>query len=204
MNAPPRIIDALESVIDIYFSGIRHRERAAFILCDNLIEITCKTRAKEINNKFEMNCKFHKAINAQGVTLKKVELGSRVVGYRDTRNNMQHADIAATVDPQYCATAIIDAVKVVDHCWQNTSKNQFSPWMRCALRIIRLYSSEGDTSKRYLFERKMQQMRWRISDRESVKANSIQIEPGFRDYWWLAIRMRTPQVEECLNELEIL
>jgi DNA-binding protein len=203
MNAPPRIIDALESIMDIYFSGVRHRERTAFILCDNLIEITCKTRAKEINNKFDMRSEFRNAINAQGVKLQTVQLGSRVIGYRDTRNNMQHSDIAATVDGQYCATAIIDAVKVIDHCWQNTSKKQFSPWMRCALRIIRLYSSEGDASKRYSFERKMQQMRWRISDRESVKANSIQIEPGFRDYWWLAIRMRTPQVEECLNEFEI-
>ena len=204
MSAPHRIIDALESIIDIYFSGVRHRERAAFILCDNLIEITCKTRAKEINNKFEMKCDFRDAINAQGVKLQADELGSRVYGYRDTRNNMQHADIAATVDGQYCATAITDAVNVIDHCWQNTSKKQFSPWMRCALRIIRLYSSDGETSKRYLFERKMQQMRWRISDRESVKFNAIQIEPGFRDYWWLAIRMRTPQVEECLNEFEIL
>ncbi|MBN1236653.1 MAG: hypothetical protein JW999_11510 [Methanotrichaceae archaeon] len=203
MSAPPRIIDALESIIDIYFSGVRHRERAAFILCDNLIEITCKTKAKEINNKFEMKCDFRDAMNANGVKLQTVELGSRVKGYRDTRNNMQHSDIAATVDGQYCATSIIDAVKVIDHCWQNTSRRQFSPWMRCALRIIRLYSSEGEASNRYLFERKMQQMRWRISDRESVRFNAIQIEPGVRDYWWFAIRMRTPQVEECLNEFDI-
>lgn len=203
MGAPSRIIDALESIIDIFFSGVRHRERAAFILCDNLIEITCKTKAKEINNRFEMKCDFRDAINAQGVGLQTDELGNRVQGYRVTRNNMQHADIAATVDSPYCATAIIDAVKVIDHCWQNTSKKQFYPWMRCALRIIRLYSSDGDTSKRYLFERKMQKTRWRISDRESVRISAIQIEPGFRDYWWLAIRIRTPQVEECLNEFEI-
>lgn len=46
MSTPPEIIDALESVLEIYFSGVRHRERAAFILCDNLVEMTCKTKAK--------------------------------------------------------------------------------------------------------------------------------------------------------------
>jgi hypothetical protein len=48
MSTPPEIIDALESVLEIYFSGVRHRERAAFILRDNLIEMTCKSNAKQV------------------------------------------------------------------------------------------------------------------------------------------------------------
>jgi len=52
MSTPPEIIDTLESVLEIYFSGVRHRERAAFILCDNLVEMTCKTKAKQDDYRF--------------------------------------------------------------------------------------------------------------------------------------------------------
>ncbi|MEH2253251.1 hypothetical protein [Nostoc sp.] len=115
MSTPPEIIDALESILEIYFSGVRHRERAAFILCDNLVEMTCKTKAKQQNHRFDMSCNFHDACTAPGVILA-ADLKIRVVGYRNTRNNMQHASAAATVDSMHCATAILDVVKVIDHC----------------------------------------------------------------------------------------
>ncbi len=35
MYAPKEIIDFLESILGIYLSGIRHKERSAFILSDN-------------------------------------------------------------------------------------------------------------------------------------------------------------------------
>jgi len=201
--APPKIIDAFESIIDIYFSGVRHRERASFILCDNLIESACKTRAKEINHSFNMNCNFHNACNAEGVNLPEDGLGSRVRGYRQTRNNMQHSDIGTTVDMHHCATVILDVVKVINHCWQNTSENEFATWMKCALRIIWLYSSDGDVNKRELFEEKMRQIHWRTNESERVRVHAVQIEPGHRNYWWFAIRRHSPLVEECLNEIEI-
>ncbi len=47
MPAPREIVDALESVLDIFLSDIRHRERAAFILWDNLVEMACKRKAKQ-------------------------------------------------------------------------------------------------------------------------------------------------------------
>lgn len=68
MSTPPEIIDALESILEIYFSGVRHRERAAFILCDNLVEMTCKTKAKQHNHRFDMICNFHDACTAPGVS----------------------------------------------------------------------------------------------------------------------------------------
>lgn len=61
MPAPVAITDALESVLDIYFSGVRHRERAAFILCDNLVEMACKTKAQQHDHNFVMRCGFHTA-----------------------------------------------------------------------------------------------------------------------------------------------
>jgi len=46
MAAPRHIVDALESVLSIYFSNCRHKERAAFILTDELVEITCREKVK--------------------------------------------------------------------------------------------------------------------------------------------------------------
>lgn len=201
MSTPPEIIDALESVLEIYFSGVRHRERAAFILCDNLVEMTCKTKAKQDDYRFNMACNFHDACTAPGVLLP-ADLKIRVVGYRNTRNNMQHASAASTVDPMHCATAILDVIKVIDHCWSGTSASMFPVRVKCALRIIHLYSLDGDVSKREPFEDRMRKNRWRTQD-EKVRVDGRQIQPGLRDYWYIAIRMQTPLVEECLNDVGI-
>jgi hypothetical protein len=203
MAAPIEIIDALQSILDIFFSGVRHRERAAFILADNLDEMVCKTKAKQHDHNFNMRCTFFDAWNANGVALAPNGLGRRINGYRDTRNNMQHASAASTVDTQHCATVILDTVKVIDHCWHNTSRIQFPTWIKCALRVIRLYSSEGDITKHRRFEDKMRSINWRGSQKEYVKPNAIQVEPGMRDFWGMMIRTRPELVEECLNDLEI-
>jgi hypothetical protein len=42
MAAPRDITDALEGVVSIYFSDVRHKLRAAFILRDELVEMSCK------------------------------------------------------------------------------------------------------------------------------------------------------------------
>lgn len=202
MPAPPDIENALESVIDIFLSDVRHRERAAFILCDNLVEMTCKTKAKEYNYRFDTSCGFHDAWNAPGVQLPRRTLGRMVQAYRDTRNNMQHGSAAATVDVHYCATAIITAVKVIDRLWRNSS-SQFPYWMQIAVRIIFLYSDEGDPAKRKPFEQYMQTLRWRGVSKSHVLVTEIAIELGHRDYWQLGVRMQPQLVEECLNELSI-
>lgn len=202
MPAPQEIIDALESIIDIYFSSVRQRERAAFILCDNLNETACKTRARQHNLRFDINCEFYLALTADGVQLPASDLGGKINAYHELRKNMQFASPASTVDPNYCASAILDVIKVIDHCWPETSQKQFQPWLLCAIRVVRLYSATGDPAKRDFFERQMRNKRWRTTERESVRATARQIEFGLRDNWGLAIRMSAPLVEECLNEAE--
>lgn len=204
MAAPSVIIDALESVISIYFSGVRHRERSAYILCDNLVEMTCKVKAKEYNYRFNMSCSFFDALSAQGVNFATTPLGRRVLAHRENRNNMQHAGIAITVDMYHCADAILDAVKVIDRLWANTSKRQFPGWLQCCLRVLKLYSSDGQVSKREQFEQKMRQTRWEDrASRPTLRVSAIPIEPGHRDHWWHAFRIYTSSVEEHLNELEL-
>lgn len=123
-------------------------------------------------------------------------------GYRNTRNNMQHGSAAATVDPTYCATAILTAVEVIDRLWRNTSQ-QLPPWMQISLRVLRLYSDEGDSNHHRAFEARMRDLKWRGTSKEHVLITEITIEPGHRDYWQLAIRTQAQLVEQCLNELGI-
>src|SRR2546423_14696736 len=123
MPAPIAITDALESVLDIYFSGVRHRERAAFILCDNLVEMACKTKAQQHDHNFGMRCGFHAAWNAQGVQLDPRNLGRRVHDSHETRNNLQHGNAAATVDVGFCATAIMDSFEVIRTLWPDVTLN---------------------------------------------------------------------------------
>jgi len=199
MPAPEEIIDSLESIVTIYLSDIRHRERATFILCDTLIEMACKTKAHQHNHRFNTTCNFHDACNAPGVSLSQRGIGRRVIDRRNTRNDMQHGNAAVTVDSQLCADAILDAVKVINHCWKNTTINHFPVWLKCALRIILLYSSDGDPMQRQPFEDAMLAESWRGLGEKTVKFNERNIVPGRRAFWWLAVMEHTPLVENCLG-----
>ena len=202
MPCPREIIDVLESILGIYFSGIRHRERAAFILTDELVEMACKIRAREQTHQFNMRCGFHDAWNAPGVQIPADPLGNSIQHNRDTRNNMQHGSAAATVDGQFCADAILDAVRVIDHCWPGTSSNQVVDWKACALRVVRLYSSQGDARLRLLFEDSIRDGGWRVEKRHA-KTNELIIMPGRRQYWSLLMAESQVQVETILSSLGI-
>lgn len=203
MPAPREIITSLESVLGIFLSDIRHRERAAFILCDNLVEMACKTKARQHSHTFNMTCDFFSAWNALGVSLAPNGLGRRVQDRRNTRNSMQHADAAVTVETQHCADAILDVVKVIDRCWSGTSSHRFDLWVKCALRIAQLYSSTGNQLMRQPFEDRMLTTNWRGTSRTSVRGNESQMEPGRRVFWWLTIISHTQLVERCLDEMGI-
>jgi len=49
MHAPNEVLDLLESVLGIFFYDIRYKERSVFILFDNLVELSCKTKIKQVN-----------------------------------------------------------------------------------------------------------------------------------------------------------
>jgi len=116
---------------------------------------------------------------------------------------MQHGDAAVTVEAQHCADAILDAVRVIDKCWVRTSRRHFDVWIKCALRIVRLYSNWGDRLKRQPFEDAMLKTNWRGGSRTSVHVNESIIESGRRIFWWLTLTRHTNLVERCLDKLEI-
>jgi len=203
MAAPAEIIASIESILAIYLSGIRHRDRAAFILCDNLVEMSCKTRARQYDHTFNALCNFHNAWNANGVSIEPDGLGQRINDTHNIRNSMQHENAAITVERERLSDAILDAVAVIDHCWPRTSSTQFSDWIICALRIVTLFSSQGDRNKRQPFEDLMRNYEWRGTGIERLKKNESPIEPGLKTFWYIAVEQHTPLVIECLNSLEI-
>ena len=198
------ILDAFESIVDIFLSDIRHRERAAFILCDNFVEMACKTKAKQRDHRFNTQCGFHDAWNAPGVRLPKNGLGSRVRGRRDTRNTMQHASAAVTVDMQSCADAILDLPGVMTKLWGRNALTNLRLWQQVAIRIIRLYSSSGDANIRRQFEEQMRTERWRGNAEERPpRVHETIIECGLRNHWAIAIKQNPHQVEQILNNLGV-
>jgi hypothetical protein len=114
MPAPRHIVDALESVLSLYFSNCRHKERAAFILSDELVEVTCREKVK-LRHQNLGRIGFHGLVTHAEVGLSVTAgLGKSVYDCHNTRNDMQHNNPAATVDAQHCADAIIDPVEVIE------------------------------------------------------------------------------------------
>lgn len=56
MTAPRDIVDSIECVLSVYFSGVRHNLRAAFILRDETVEVTLRAKIKQrVHNLGQMN-----------------------------------------------------------------------------------------------------------------------------------------------------
>lgn len=182
--------------------NIRQRERIAFILCDNLVELACKTKAYQRNHQFNRTCGFHAAWNAPGVTLAPNGLGGRVQGRRDTRNTMQHGSAAVTVTTENCADAILDVRRVIDHLWQNTTERNLTLSYKIVLKVVEIYSSDGDRTHRQTFEDEMRQGRWRgIADDRNARVSEVILEAGQRANWHIAIHQSPDIVEQILNSL---
>lgn len=202
MPAPIEIVDCFESIVEIFLSGIKHKDRAAFILCDNLVEMACKTKAKHRNHRFDLHCSFHDAWTAQDVNLPANGIGVRIQRRRDSRNLMQHASPSITVDPKDCADAILDIVEVINRLWRNTSERSFRPWIKCAIRVIELYSSNGHHQLHQNFEDEMRNAIWRGSAEERrPKVNETMIEPGLAIHWAFIIKRNPELVEGILNRI---
>ena len=205
-TAPVEIIDAFESILDIFLSDIRHRERAVFILCDNLVEMACKTRHVQYcrRNGIQPNarCKFHEAIVLPGIRRLSQELRDRLQGRRDVRNLMQHQSATVAVDTQTAADSVVEVPVLLERVWGQNALCNLRPWQIVAIRIIRLYSSTGDENFRRQFEDQMRAEQWRSNvDERKPRANETIIECGLRSHWAIAIKQKPHQIEQILINL---
>lgn len=200
MAASREIIDALESVLSIYFSNVRHRLRASFILCDELVEVTCRAKARQTMPTLgKIYFPQLLALPQVGLDPKKTILGKTVCNTHETRNHMQHSIAAATVDEQHCADAILDAVAVIENCFPGAS-NTFPDTIKVILRVIYIFSSNGNHSQRNSFEEAMRAYNWR-GERERAKVTESIVSPGLRINWGLVIPGEYAIVETILNRV---
>lgn len=202
MPAPRHIVDALESVLTIFFSNCRHKERAAFILCDELVEVTCREKLKQTLPNLG-RIQFRGLITHAHVALSitAAGLGRSVYDCHTTRNDMQHNNPAATVDSQHCADAIMDAVEVIEHCFPG-AKADLPDKLKVTLRVIRLYSQAGDPAQQTAFADAMQGYTWR-GDRERARRDEAILAPGHRANWGLVIPSEYARIEAILNRVNV-
>jgi len=60
---------------------------------------------------------------------------------------MQHNNPAATVDPRYCADAIIDASEVIEHCFPGT-KAALPDRLKVTIRVVRLLRGKATNASK--------------------------------------------------------
>ena len=202
MVAPRDIVDALESVISIYFSDVRHRARATFILADELVEMTCKAKARQtpppLGHIAFVPLLQHATVGLSPTTS---PLGATLATNHQTRNQLQHVNAALSVDDQHCADAVLDALNTIEHCFPNSTV-ALPDVLRVALRVIRLHSSQGNLGLRGKFEDDMRTYRWNGGQR-SAKINEPPIPVGIRRYWGLIVMPEFAEVEAILNRLGV-
>jgi hypothetical protein len=202
MSAPRHIVDSLECVLSIYFSNCRHKERAAFILCDELVEVACRERVKQaVPNLGNMN--FHGLMThaTVGFDVTAPGLGKSVFDCHRTRNDMQHNNPAATVDSQHCADAIVDATEVIEHCFPG-AKLVLPDKLKVTLRVVRLLSQHGNPRQQTEFGNAMQTNQWR-GNRDRARQEEVIIAPGPRASWGIVIPSEYARVETLLDRVGV-
>lgn len=200
--APRHIVDALESVLSLFLSNCRHKERAAFILCDELVEITCREKVK-VRHRSLGRIDFRGLVThvEVGFDVRVPGLGKSICECHNTRNDMQHNNPAATVDAQHCADAIIDAVDVIEHCFPG-AKAALPEKLKVTLRVVRLFSQHGDPRQQTQFGDAMQTHHWR-GNRERAKQEEVIVAPGARTNWGLVIPSEYAQIETLLDRVGV-
>lgn len=207
MYAPKEITDYLEPILSIYLSDFRHKERSAFILCDNLIELCCKLRIKERDPSDNRNRQRNFPQSLEDAKLSKTFRGILEKRHK-IRNDMQHEKIGISIDAQDCACDILNVIKVIKTLWGKYALDSASDWLICSLRIIDLYSTSSNQSKKTLLESKLlKSINWNFHPEEDKnmekrlrKDNEVIIEIGARNYWALLVREKTELVNQCLDE----
>ncbi|NOS99825.1 MAG: hypothetical protein HOP29_04280 [Phycisphaerales bacterium] len=200
MAAPRDIVDALECVLSVYFSGVRHNLRAAFILCDGLVELTCKVKAEAGGwRPFQIN--FVPLLKLGPVSLDPASsgLGRKCEDTHKVRNKMHHVNAVATVDAQYCADSILDAVDCIEHCFPG-AKAAFEDKIKVALRVVRVYSVQGSGAQRTAFQDSMSRYKWRAR-KNPPRVNEIVVSPGLRPHWGMVIMDTVADIETILNRI---
>lgn len=230
MKTPTEIIDFLESLLGIYFYDIRHKHRSVFILCDTLIELSCKIKIVERDENINpKSFNFDQSLIKAKVPLK---LRRKLTSSHKLRNEMQHKSSILTIDEQKCADSIMDLVELLQKLWGKYCMDYTPDWVNCSLRIIKLHSSNGNIKKRKelkehihndvdwnSIEPKVDQRVFQHSEepgvynflgiggaapgRQEIRKNEVIIKIGSEEHWSFILRHYTEKIEKVIDDLSI-
>jgi hypothetical protein len=195
------VLDALECVLSVYFSSsVYHNNRAAFILCDGLVELTCKAKA-EANGWRPVHIDFLRLLQLGPVNLDPANggVGKKCSDSHLIRNKMHHVNAMQTVTEQACADSILDAVDCIEHCYPG-AKAALTFKLRVALRVVTVMSSLGTWTLRSDFQREMNEKNWRAR-KNPPRVHEIVIAPGNRAHWGLVVMDAPADIEAILNRI---
>ncbi|MFZ1292002.1 MAG: hypothetical protein WAR79_18035 [Melioribacteraceae bacterium] len=166
MNAPKEIIHAIESILGILFSDVKHKERAIFILCDNAVELCCKTKIREKFPRDNKRKNFYDSLNENNIN---GELFNEFDKRHNIRDEMQHEKLNITVGFAQCTDFIIDLIKLVKLLWGENSLISLDEWVVGSLKLTYLYSTHGGDKRVKYFENCVfSQLDWREIDSELI------------------------------------
>lgn len=203
MPVPKHVVDALESVAAVFFTNVRHQHRASFILCDGLVEITCREKVKPTVKRLG-KIDFLQLLRMKVVGLDPdiSDLGKAVWEHHVLRNHLHHDNPGAGVDAARCAAAIRDAVKVIEFLFPD-SQRTFPECLQVTLRIIKLFESDTEERFRTSFMQAMRQHSWRVGTGKArpPKQHEFIIALGEPAYWGLAIASDLTAVYVMLEDV---
>jgi hypothetical protein len=176
MKTPSEILDLLQPIISIFFYQIPYKHRAVLILSDNVAEISCKFKIRERNPAENIkNIDFPELLKEVGVPKK---LNEKLKKYHEIRNEFQHKSPFYTIEEKTSADSVFVTVELIKFLWRKDALKEVDNWVNCGLRIIRLFSSNGNMQKRNSFESKILKETDLYMDYESLETNILIREDG--------------------------
>jgi hypothetical protein len=90
---------------------------------------------------------------------------------------------------------------VIEHCFTG-AKAALPEKLKVTLRVVRLFSQNGDARQQSAFGDAMQTHQWR-GDRDRARQEEVIVAPGVRSYWGLVILSEYARVEALLNRVGV-
>jgi len=176
MKAPSEILDLLEPIISIYFYQIPYKNRAVLILSDNLAEISCKIKIHERNPSEDLNYVRSPELLKRVKTPKKLK--EELLKFHSVRNEFQHKSPIYTVEEKTSDDSVLTTISLIKFLWKKDALKDTQDWVSCGLRIMKLFSSNGNLQRRYSLENKLLDETNLYIDYSSVETNILIKEDG--------------------------
>jgi hypothetical protein len=202
MKTPDEILDLLQPIISIFFYQIPYKHRAVLILSDSVAEISCKFKMRERNPAENIKrIEFPDLLKRTKVPKK---LSEKLKKYHEIRNEFQHKSPVYTIEEKTSADSVFVTIELIKFLWKKDALKEIPDWVRCGLRIMNLFSSNGNLQRRYSLESKVMSETNLYIDYKSLETNFLIKEDGTLlkgDFTGSIIEKRLPHKNEAIIQV---